>query len=440
MRLLLVSLVDDNLGDNLIGICFRQLMNVVLENHGVPQAGSERTEAAAGEDAAEVLRMSLREIDEDLVATSDAIFFAGGGIVGHSYLGFNEYVDRITGIAQERGIPVVFSSLGINNMDADRSNADGLRRILDRSCVKAIAVRENLAEFRKHASRDDFELVSDPAVWSKWVYGLEPRRGDYRVGINVVRAGLFRANGRDWSEQQAFAYLAGLRRMLDGAGIPSVYYTNGSTDDNITLRILAERLGLPDDQVITPHTTREVVETVAGFDAIAAIRMHSSIIAYSFGIPTVTLTWNDKIPFFYSAIGHPERALDFPEWSSRAAFEQLRSFPREGERTGAGGDYEAFLMSLYRYLYRVVAEIVRGEEADFGGMYDFETVARALAARAAEIDEDATDLRFKLEKLETRYRDTSNEFRSVPQQAANLVKRILLASARLFVRARPSGR
>ena len=414
MKLLLVSLVDDNLGDNLIGICFRQLMSVVLKNHGLD--GPE----------VRVERMALRAIDEDLVADSDAIFFAGGGIVGLSYLGFNEYVDRITEIAEREGIPVVFSSLGINNMDANAENAGQLRRILDRSCVKAIAVRENLEEFRRYSNRDDFVPVSDPAVWSKWVYAIEPRRAEYRVGINVVRAGLFRANGRDWAESDAFAYLRDLREMLDRAGIPSVFYTNGSSDDNITLRILADRLGLPEGQAVYPHTTREVVETVAGFDAIAAIRMHSSIIAYSFGIPSVTLAWNDKIPFFYAGIGHPDRALEFPEWGSRAAFEQLRSFPREGEDTGPGGDYESFLMSLYLYLFRVVAEVVRGEPADLERAFSFDEVRRALAELAPAIAEDATDLRYKLEKLEIRYRDTSNEFRTARQQLASLVKRVLL--------------
>ena len=42
------------------------------------------------------------------------------------------------------------------------------------------------------------------------------------------------------------------------------------------------------------------------------------------------------------------------------------------------------------------------------------------------IAEDATDLRYKLEKLEIRYRDTSNEFRTARQQLASLVKRVLL--------------
>lgn len=46
-----------------------------------------------------------------------------------------------------------------------------------------------------------------------------------------------------------------------------------------------------------------LVRAISGFDAVAAIRLHSAILCYSFGIPAVNLLWNQKVKLFYQDIG-----------------------------------------------------------------------------------------------------------------------------------------
>ena len=70
MNIMIISFVDDNFGDNLIRICFENLLKVVLKNHHIKDYT--------------INRMNLKDIDNNLLISSDIIFFAGGGLFGLS--------------------------------------------------------------------------------------------------------------------------------------------------------------------------------------------------------------------------------------------------------------------------------------------------------------------------------------------------------------------
>lgn len=388
--MVIVSFVDDNFGDNLIRITFQALLEVALSNHGLAA------------DDYEIVPMPLKTVDEDLLGRADVVFFAGGGLFGLSYLGFYPHVDQITALADRRGIPVIFSSMGINNMGDEGGRADSVAEIITRSCVKSLSVRENLALFQRAAETTPLEVtqVADPAVWTKYVYGMTDIVPDGTLGINVVRGGLFAANDRQWGLTSEMAYLAGLRDLAADAGITTQLYTNGSLDDNNTLRYFAQERGVPVGDVILPQTTREVVEAIASRSMIASIRMHSSIIAYSFGIPTVALQWNDKLPHFYDAIGHPERLIPFGEWTAERTFDALRT---AGVAAQTGEHYRSYLMSTYDVIHQSVGEHVLKRDHTDGARFSFDEVTSLLTQRAHRIDETEFDLRVKLGKAERAY-------------------------------------
>lgn len=390
LRIVIVSYVDDNFGDNLIRISFQALLEVALYDHGLTP------------DDYEVVPMSLKSVDEDALGAADAIFFAGGGLFGLSYLNFFEHMDHVTAVADRRGIPVVFSSMGLNNMSAKDGNVDAIAQIVTRPCVKGVAVRENLPLFKELVTGLPFEVqqIADPAVWTKYVYGMTDVVPDGTLGLNVVRGGLFVANQRNWGLTAEMTYLAGLMEHAEAEGMDAFLYTNGSLGDNNTLRYFAREYDVPRDRVVLPQTTREVVEAVASRSAIASIRMHSSIIAYSFGIPTVVLEWNDKLPHFYEAMGHPERVIPFGEWSPERSFETLR---RAGKAPERDPRYREYLMSTYEYIFGVVGEHVLADRSSASSPRDFAAVADALVRRSRTIDEDEFDLRHKMGKVERAY-------------------------------------
>ena len=434
MKILVVGFYDDNFGDMLIRQSFVQLMMVAMKNLGM------------GAENYEIEQMHLKRIDEAKVRCADLICFAGGGLFGLSYLNFYEFLKQILDMAEEENIPVLFSSMGINNMDATEENEEKLRQLLQSSAIRSISVRENRELFEYYAGEHTYPItkVCDPAVWAQEIYHEETadiraekaQREKPLVGINVVRGGLFDANGKDWKLGDQCRYLQELREALEEAGLDYRFYTNGSFLDNNTMRFFAAEYGVPEEKLIYVHTAGDLVETVALFDVIAAIRMHTAIIAYAFEIPTVNVIWNAKLPLFYANIGHPERCVEVEEWTGQHVFDMLQEVLPLGNAQNP--DY---MMSVYRNLYEVLGQILPeilgsdegksaedcpaddnvrelpeirrsdadkcSEEAtkeDHGlektACYTFSQVVEELHQLHVSVEEEITDLRFKMNKAE----------------------------------------
>ena len=393
MNFLIVSLFDDNFGDMLIRICFERILKTVLKNLNIRE--SDYT----------IDRMSLKEIEEDKIICSNVIFFAGGGVFGLSYLNLFDGFDILTKIAEEHHIPVFFSSLGTNNMDTTEEDYQKLSELLKRGCVKAMSVRENPEIFRYYAKDCSYEIVPvcDPAIWTKHVYAQEIQKVCMKknsscrtVGINVVRGGIFKDNNKTWTLKAEEECLIGLKKLLENEGIIVIFFTNGSTLDDNSMMHFAQKYEIADEQLIYPNTTREVVETIAGFDAVVTIRMHASIISYALDIPSLDLVWNDKIVFFYQNIGYPDRAISLEECTPELLFEKTKLL-LEDTAYAADQDYK---MSLYRWLYNVLSKLL---QIDDGLMYSFEDVAKELALYGVSVDDDILDYRYKIKRGEKRY-------------------------------------
>ena len=383
MKILTVSFFDDNFGDMLIRICSDRLLTVAMKNLGCS-------------DDFVIENMHIKEIDEEKITSADLILFSGGAMFGFNNLGSFDAIDAITALAEEKGVPVVFSSLGINNMHANDESGARLNEILRRTCVRAMSVRETVDAFTPFTEGCGFEVVSvcDPAVWTKHVYRkeiLEAKKAKKRrtVGLNVVRGGLFKANGKKWTLDDEAAYFGGLVKLFDEKGIDYRFFTNGSVLDNNSMAYIARQIGVSDEKLISPDSTREVVCAIAGFDAVLAIRMHSAIISYALDIPSIDMVWNEKIPYFYQNIGYPERALNMeyctPEVVLRMTHDLL-------EDRGFKAD-EAYLMTLYHFLYQTLGAILK-KPAD--NPYSFADVSHLMSMQESGITDDVTDYRTKI--------------------------------------------
>lgn len=383
MNILIVWYADDNFGDNLIKICFEQLLKVVLKNLNI------------NSNEYSINCMPLKRIDHELVKRQDIIFFAGGGLFGLSYLNFFDYLDEITKIAEEWNIPVIFSSMGINNMDATKETEEKLRNILKRECIVDISVRENLELFKGYTENQNFDiqLVADPATWTRYVYRkeIEEVRREQVIGINVVRGGLFKDNKKDWKLKDEINYLNELRQLLDKSSLKYKFFTNGSFLDNNALKYFAKENNIPIEQLVFPNSTQDLVKTIASFDFVVGIRMHSSIISYSMGIPCINLIWNDKIPLFYKNINMPERAINLEDWNANNVMNRIKC---ENSNFKINPQY---LMSLYNYLYDEISKIKKINSQQYKA-YCFSEVCEELSNLDISINNDIFDLRLKIEK------------------------------------------
>lgn len=62
--------------------------------------------------------------------------------------------------------------------------------------------------------------------------------------------------------------------------------------------------------VSNPKNAENLIKTVTGFGGIIAFRMHSQIVAASYGIPIFGFVWDDKIRDFYTKIGMPSNCIE----------------------------------------------------------------------------------------------------------------------------------
>lgn len=393
MRILTVAFFDDNYGDMLIRTCFSQLTEVVLQNLNI------------GDYTLDV--MPLKEPDAEKIRSADLIVFAGGGLFGLSYLNFANFVEQILDEADAHDIPVIFSSLGINNMDATQENEKRLTAILQRPCIKAMSVRENLSVFEHYTPERTYAItpVCDPVFWAAPIYDrdiagiLTAKRDRTRpvVGVNLVRGGLFKDNGIDWALTKEENYLYALSQLLEENDIDYRFFTNGSTWDINTMRHFEKKYKIPREKLIFSETSRELVQAIAGFDAVVAIRMHASIIAYALSVPSVNFVWNPKIPYMYEKIGYPRRAVSADNWSAEKTAQMTEEMLSEPEYHPD----PAVLMTLYRFLYDSYASVL--SPASPAEMFAYETVCERLRGMTVPAAEDTIDMRTKLKRAENRY-------------------------------------
>ncbi len=379
MKILIVSFYDDNFGDMLIRTCFENILKCALESLGVSQNDCV------------IEKMNQKHIEEEKILSSDLVVFAGGALFGFNYQNFLEGIEKIVTLSKSREIPIVFSSLGVNNVASCEGEVGVLKKLLCFDNIKGLSVRENPSLFEEYLEGNSLKAVSvcDPAVWAGKIFSLK-KSGSKTVGINVVRGGLFKANGLEWKLKDEEEYLFNLKNLLDEKGIDYKFFTNGSVLDCNTLNHFAEKYEIPEDKLIFPDSSKQLVEAVSSFGAVASIRLHSAIVSYSLCVPSVNLNWNENVPYFYENIGYSDRLVSIDE----NAAENMASKLSEALEN----DYslsEEYLMSLYYYLLEKLKEVFSLEIKE---EYGFNELCKRVGEIGVREEDYITDLTTKIKR------------------------------------------
>jgi polysaccharide pyruvyl transferase WcaK-like protein len=73
-----------------------------------------------------------------------------------------------------------------------------------------------------------------------------------------------------------------------------------------------------------------LVETINGYQSIITCRMHSSIAAFTLDVPSVILSWNDKVEKLMEIIGYPERAIKQPQFTAQYIVDSMEKAAKQG--------------------------------------------------------------------------------------------------------------
>lgn len=331
---------ESNLGDVVISACTEELYKDSLQQRGLFSFRHLNLQFAKLSITYRVFRKARRllfkllkrnhiksEIAElkiyykNQLEYADLIVVVGGGLIKYKYQDFHIFLAALIEVAEALNIPIVINAVGIEGYDESDVRCQILKKALNRSIVKSITTRDDLATLEKcyidsERGRASVAKVADPAVYTNEVYRQQKKQSTV-YGIGLVRGGIFLDNGKNVSPKRLAKFYAEIIKEMESRGIVYQLFTNGLPSDVELLPLIKDQLNRQDLNVIEPETDNALVETIASFTTVIAARLHANIIAYALNIPSIGLVWNDKLALFGADIGHPERFFSHGQFNAK---------------------------------------------------------------------------------------------------------------------------
>lgn len=290
--------------------------------------------------------------------STDAVIFVGGAMLKFRQAPvFHEAIELILRRADMCQVPVMFSGVGVEGYDEASAACLQLKQSVNRPCVKVITTRDDLDTLRRRYILDPSRVrscgVSDAACSLAGIYPPSEKKPGV-IGLGVARDRLFLDYGSDVSGQTLLRLYAEIYRLLTEKGYRVRIFDNGALDDQKAVdKLLAQlRLDGGDKEHVCPRPERvsDLAAIISSCQAVVATRLHTSIIAYSYGVPFVGLVWNDKQRFFGAAIGHPERFLGPSEFQADRVVQRLLDAMEAGPDTGGREYKQSNFRELWHFL------------------------------------------------------------------------------------------
>lgn len=395
IRILLLTNNDsDNVGDQLIEASAISILQGAMLNLGLPIDRLTIESRAAGIIPLKYLstqQESLLRSAREAISAADVVVFGGAPLFNYRYQEFYARTIKTVELAQEYGVSVIFSSIGVEPYDADNSKSRALQKALQLPVVRQITTRDDLASTQKYVAGTGIPVahVADPAVLCDIVFRKQlsdsssaprpsatlrdlipypvkrairriqgrpapqgrPAKG--KVGLVVTRAGIFKDNGITFPRKAQADFWMGTIAKLQEGGYDYRLFTTGHFADEAFLDELVKAKRIPQSKVApTVNSPEELIDLLSSCDGVIAYRLHASIAAFALGVPCIGLSWNFKVPFFYQSVGYGDRALSHERWTADEVVTALEKAMREG----VDKDLD-FLYTVYASLFNGLKSI-----------------------------------------------------------------------------------
>ena len=123
------------------------------------------------------------ENEKNKLKNVDLIVFCGGGLIIFQRQEFPYYLNDITSVADQLGIPVAFSATGVEGYDPKDIRCRILKTAVNRECVKFISTRDDYDTLINCYSENPNTIRKkscDPAFWVK-KHIMFPGKGKIQV-------------------------------------------------------------------------------------------------------------------------------------------------------------------------------------------------------------------------------------------------------------------
>lgn len=246
-----------------------------------------------------IIKILKKEINTKLDNSVSAVIFVGGGLIKYKHQFIAQPIELIIDRCEKLNIPVMLSAVGVEGYDLS-DDCQKLKKHLNYSCVKCITTRDDIVTLQNKYIESNIKIykVADPAISISRIY-KPTQRIKNRVGLGIGRRGLFSDYENNISDDYIKRLWINTYKILKDKGYNPVFFTNGLSADNAFAREIAEYVGVKD--VIEPSCLDELCQVISSFEFAIVTRLHSSIICYSYGVPTLNLVWNNKQIMFGEA-------------------------------------------------------------------------------------------------------------------------------------------
>lgn len=226
--------------------------------------------------------------------TYDIAVFAGGSLF------MDHFAAVLYGIVRrlnKKKIPVIFHACGMSELSKDAQVV--IQKALKYINVRSISLRDSYQKFCDIFSTNArVSETYDTALACSQFYSGEINP-DTQIGIGVIQLPHLIPFQK--------ALVEAVRQYTDSWKL----FTNGSSYDNATAIEILNSIGISSKEqdwriAPFPKCTQDLVDTITSFRGIISFRMHSQIVAASFGVPSFGFVWNNKLATFYDKLGYPE--------------------------------------------------------------------------------------------------------------------------------------
>ena len=233
---------------------------------------------------------------KDCITTNiDCAVFCGGQLINSSFV---YQMNIITGILSKNRIPVIYSGVGIGRLNFWQKRM--FNRMLSYKNVVGITCRCDSKRFNETLRLKGIKAKEsfDPAIFTPLIYNITRKKSDV-VGLGIMRSSRF-------TDLEASKFWLSIIIELESRNIKwKMFYTGSLGDYELAISILS-KLGLSNKEnyyinkeIKTPF---DFLNEISYFDRLISFRLHSHILAFALGIPSVAIKWDEKITDFFKKI------------------------------------------------------------------------------------------------------------------------------------------
>lgn len=233
-------------------------------------------------------------------------------------------------VATDLQIPVMFNAVNIQDYKESDWRCRCLKEHTNRDVVRTFTTRDGeygLSKLRTDYLQADSDIISaavgDPAFWIPECYNKQKETGAKKIGVNLIRPGVFADYGLNVTEEELIDIYCALIQRLEQEQVDWEFFTNGLEVDYEAGKTILQRLGMEATSIIVPQSAEHLVDLIKGYKGIIGARLHACICAYSLDVPMVSFIWDEKMLRFAEIAGLQSRFLTEKELDGNALYDCL---------------------------------------------------------------------------------------------------------------------